>query len=88
VRGEHEEEEQDEKHGLMHGSKVDRFLSRKIPGLLSSRVLKVFGFFYDVVDRVILILGFVALTTGMVTYGGLFVSYPAKLSAKMNETKF
>jgi hypothetical protein len=74
VRREHEEEDQDEKHGLMHGSKVDRFLSRKIPGLLSSRVLKIFGFFYNVVDRVILILGFVALTTGMVTYGGLFVS--------------
>jgi hypothetical protein len=79
VRREHEEEDQDEKHGLMHGSKVDRFLSRKIPGLLSSRVLKVFGFFYNVVDRVILILGFVALTTGIVTYGGLFVSQLSRL---------
>jgi hypothetical protein len=75
VRREHEEEDQDEKHGLMHGSQVDRFLSRKIPGLISSRVLKGFGFFYNVVDRVILILGFVALTTGMVIYGGLFVSH-------------
>jgi hypothetical protein len=79
VRREHEEEDQDEKHGLMHGSKVDRFLSRKIPGLLSSRVLKVFGFFYNVVDRVILVLGFVALTTGIVTYGGLFVSQLSRL---------
>jgi hypothetical protein len=74
VRVEHEEEDQDEKYGLMHGSKVDRFLSRKIPGLLSSRVLKGFGFFYNVVDRVMLILGCVALTTGIVTCGGLFVS--------------
>lgn len=79
VRGEHEEEDQDEKHGLMHGSKVDRFLSRKIPRLLSSRVLKVFGFFYNVVDHVILILGFVALTTGIVTYSGLFVSQLSRL---------
>ncbi|KAN0101915.1 integral membrane protein [Hyaloscypha variabilis] len=72
VRLEHEEEP-DEKHGLMHGSKVDKFLSKKIPGLLSSRVLKVFQFFYNFVDRVILILGFVALTTGIVTYGGFFM---------------
>jgi len=74
VRKEHEEEDQDENNGLMHGSKVDKFLSKKIPGLLSSRVLSVFQFFYNVIDRLILILGFVALTTGIVTYGGFFVS--------------
>jgi len=73
VRREHEEEDQDEKHGLMHGSKVDKFLSKKIPGLLSSRVLRVFQLFYDVVDRLILILGFMGLTTGIVTYGGFFI---------------
>jgi hypothetical protein len=85
VRREHEEDDQDEKHGLMHGSKVDRFLTRKIPGLLSSRVLKVFGFCYNVVDRVILILGFVALTTGIVTYSGLFVSQLSRHSSIENE---
>ena len=73
VRKEHEEADEDD--GLMHGSKVDRFLSKKIPGLVSSRVLVVFQFFYNVVDRVILIFGFVALTTGIVTYGGFFVSF-------------
>ncbi|KAE9369615.1 integral membrane protein-like protein [Stipitochalara longipes BDJ] len=73
VRRQHEEEDHDEKHGLMSGSKVDKFLSKKIPGLLSSRVLRIFQFFYAVVDRVILILGFVALTTGIVTYGGFFM---------------
>lgn len=75
VRREHEEEDQDEKHGLMHGSKVDKFLSKKIPGLLSSRALRSFQLFYNVVDRVILMLGFIALTTGIVTYGGFFVSH-------------
>jgi hypothetical protein len=79
VRREHEEEDQDEKHGLMHGSKVDKFLSKKIPGLVSSRVLRVFQLFYNIVDRVILVLGFVALTTGIVTYGGLFVSHESGL---------
>jgi hypothetical protein len=78
----HEEEEQEEKHGLMHGSKVDKFLSRRIPGLLSSRVLQVFQLFYNVIDRVILILGFVALTTGIVTYGGFFVSHGSPLKLK------
>ena len=73
VRKEHEEADEDD--GLMHGSKVDKFLSEKIPGLLSSKALRVFQFFYNVIDRVILILGFVALTTGIVTYGGFFVSF-------------
>ena len=72
---EHEEDyDEVEKHGLMHGSKVDTFLSKRIPGLLSSRVLRVFHFFYDAIDRVILLLGFMALATGIITYGGLFVS--------------
>ena len=72
---EFEEEFNDvEKQGLMHGSKFDKYLSNKIPGLLSSKVLRIFQIFYDVVDRLILILGFAALATGIVTYGGLFVS--------------
>lgn len=67
-------EEDEEKNGLMHGSKVDRFLKSKIPGMLSSRMLKVFRFLYNAVDRVILILGFIGFTTGIITYGGFFVS--------------
>lgn len=66
--------EDEEEKGLMHGSKVDKFLKHKIPGLLSSRLLKILQFFYNAVDRVILILGFIAMMTGLITYGGLFVS--------------
>lgn len=73
VRQEHDEEDQDEKHGLMHGSRVDKFLAKKIPAMLSSRVLRGFQFIYNLIDRLILILGFVGLTTGGVTYGGLFM---------------
>jgi hypothetical protein len=69
-----EENNDVEKQGLMHGSRVDKFLSKKIPGLLSWKVLRIFHFFYDVVDRLILVLGFAALATGIITYGGLFVS--------------
>lgn len=67
-------EEEDEEKGLMHGSKVDKFLKSKIPGMLSTRVLKVLRFLYNAVDRTILILGFVGFTTGIITYGGFFVS--------------
>lgn len=74
LRHEEEEDEQDEKVGLVQGSRLDQYLSKKIPGMLSSRVLRIFEFFYNAIDRVILILGFVALTTGIITYGGFFVS--------------
>lgn len=63
-----------EKRGIMCGSTIDGFLSKKLPGLLSSRGLRAFHFVYDCIDRVILVLAFVALATGFVTYGGFFVS--------------
>lgn len=66
------EEDEDEEKGLMHGSKVDKFLKSKIP-MLSGRVLKVVRFSYNAVDRLILILGFVGFTTGIITYGGFFM---------------
>ena len=53
---------------------VDRFLSARVPGLLSSKLLKAIEIAYEVVDRSILILGFIALTSGGVTYAGIFVS--------------
>ena len=63
-----------ERQGLLRGTKVDQFLSKRIPGMVSSRVLRVGQFLYDVVDRTILLVGFAALTSGIVTYSGLFVS--------------
>ncbi|KAG0647157.1 hypothetical protein D0Z07_7112 [Hyphodiscus hymeniophilus] len=69
-----EEEDDDiEKHGLMHGSRVDKYLSNRILALLSSKVLRIFRWLYDVVDRLILILGWAGLVTGTVTYGALFM---------------
>ncbi len=73
VRSHHEEDDElEEKHDLLHGSKVDQFLTRKIPGLRSS-LLRIFKFLINVIDRTILILGFVALATGILTYGGFFM---------------
>ena len=61
--------------------KVDDFLSQRVPGLLSHKLRKFVEVAYEVVDRTILILGFIALTTGGVTYFGIMVSavaHPAR----------
>ncbi|CAL5874403.1 uncharacterized protein PFLUO_LOCUS8699 [Penicillium psychrofluorescens] len=50
---------------------VDRFLSKRVPGLVSSRVLRSFNLLYNIIDRIILPFGFVAIATGAVTYGGI-----------------
>ncbi len=55
-------------------SVLGRFLKETLPGLLSSRSSHVMEFVYETINRLILILGFVALTTGIATYGGIFVS--------------
>lgn len=74
IQPEQEEEYFVEKPKLILGGQVHQFLSCKIPGLLSSKVLRIFQFFYDAVDRLILLLGWATFLTGWVTYGGFFVS--------------
>ncbi|KAB8293253.1 hypothetical protein EYC80_007585 [Monilinia laxa] len=66
------ERDEPEKVSLMEGTKVEQFLSKRLPGLISARILSIIQFAYDVVDRAILLLGFTILTSGFVTYGGLF----------------
>ncbi|KAK0101534.1 hypothetical protein ONS95_006700 [Cadophora gregata] len=68
-----DEEEMEEKHGLMHGTSVDTFLTSKDPDLISSRLLRVLKYIYNAIDRLVLILGFIALTSGIATYGGFFM---------------
>ncbi|KAA8566256.1 hypothetical protein EYC84_008856 [Monilinia fructicola] len=52
------EKDEPEKVSLMEGTKVDQFLSKRLPELISARLLHIIQFAYDVVDRVILLLGF------------------------------
>lgn len=54
---------------------IDKYLSSRVPNLLSANILRVIEIVYEVIDRTILILGFIALTTGGVTYAGIFVSH-------------
>jgi hypothetical protein len=53
---------------------IDRFMSRRVPGMLSDRLIKGLEFMYSAVDKIILPFGFVLFATGIVTYSGLFVS--------------
>ena len=71
----HEQEEKLERSGWVRGSKLYQFLSQKVPRLLTSRVLRVFQFSYNIIDRVIFLLSFLGMATGFITYGGFFVSH-------------
>jgi hypothetical protein len=52
---------------------IDRYLPSRLPGLHSGRARKTVRVIHTVVEKTILQLGFVALTSGAVTYGGIFV---------------
>ena len=53
---------------------VDKFLSARVTGLFSVKLLRITEIAYEVVNRTILILGFVALLSGGAVYAGIFVS--------------
>ena len=68
------DEDATEKRGFLKNTTVDRFFSRNVARFAKGRPLKTLRFFYVVIERLILILGFVALTSGTVVYGGIGVS--------------
>lgn len=53
-------------------TKIDRYLSTRVPEIASRRIVSVAEVIYEVIDRTILLLGFVTLLTGIVTYTGIF----------------
>lgn len=67
------EEQDEEKTGLLKTNVIGRFFSTKISWISDSRGAPYMNMGYDATDRSILFLGFVALLTGGVTYGGFFV---------------
>lgn len=62
-----------EKTRAIYSSTIDYLLSR-IHGVLPNRVWRIMSFFHEIADRVILLLGFVTIVSGIVVYGGVFVS--------------
>lgn len=61
-----------EKHGLLGNNAAIRFLATKLSWIAHSRGMRYLELLYGFADRTILIFGFIAMTTGGVTYGGLF----------------
>ena len=62
-----------EKRSLLGNAAVNRALSR-IPLEVSQKAMRVIVIVRDLVDYTILLLGFLAITSGLVVYGGVFVS--------------
>jgi hypothetical protein len=60
-----------EKRGFLRNTSVDRFFSRNVARFAAGRTLKAIRFLYVVVERTILVQGFVAITSGTVVYGGI-----------------
>lgn len=67
-------DEDAEKRGFLRNTSVDRFFSRYVARFAVGRPMKYLRFFYVLIERTILVQGFVALTTGTVVYGGIGVS--------------
>jgi hypothetical protein len=66
-----------EKLSLLRRSRVSRLVSRNIDILLSfKRTLNAIAILKTVLDRTMLLLGFICIATGAVVYGGIFVSEP------------
>ena len=63
-----------EKRGFLRNNSVDGFFLRTVNRFAVGRPLKIMRISYVIVERVILILGFLAITTGTVVYGGIGVS--------------
>lgn len=66
----------EERRGFWRINFAHAYLSRRLHGMFSKRLLNTCEVLYSVIDRTILILGFIAFTTGGVTYAGIFVSFP------------
>lgn len=74
-----EEEEEDVEvstplaRGWLRSAFLDRFFTSRVPGLVSNKVLRALRLVYSIIDRIILPFGFIALASGGITYGGIFV---------------
>lgn len=63
-----------EKQGFLSNTKVQR-LASGIATMMSQRTMRALNVTYNAIDCVSLVLGFAAIVSGAVVYGGVFVSY-------------
>lgn len=63
--------EDPEKRGFLRGTVVDRFLSRHVARFAMGKSLRILRLLYVMVERTVLVQGFVGITSGTVVYGGI-----------------
>jgi hypothetical protein len=64
----------DGKPGLLRDTRLDRFLSKRLQRVGTSKAGLLLRFVHGLLERTMVIQGFTVLLTGIVTYGGIFVS--------------
>ncbi|KAH9880144.1 hypothetical protein J1614_002170 [Plenodomus biglobosus] len=60
-----------EKQGFLRDSFVDRFMSRNVARFIGRRTLKAIRILYIIIERTILLQGFIAISSGTIVYGGI-----------------
>jgi hypothetical protein len=75
VPKEQESEREAQKPRLLRNTRVDRFLARNMQRFAIGKTLMALRISYVIIERTIIIMGFFALTSGFVVYGGIFVSF-------------
>jgi hypothetical protein len=68
-------DEELEKRGFLRNTRIDRFLSRNMHRIAFSKAFKISRVLDTIIERVIIMMGWIALMTGFVTFGGIFVSF-------------
>lgn len=58
-----------------HFCGLDRLVPNKTPSMMNRRVMRVVNVLNEIILRTCLLLGFAAVATGAVTYGGIMVSF-------------
>jgi hypothetical protein len=74
--GNAEDEEESEKPRVMKNARLDEFLAKHIRKHAIGTPLLILRIVYGLFERTLLLFGFTVLLSGIVTYGGIFVSSP------------
>lgn len=67
-----------DKRSLLGNNRVERFLS-SMPNKIPRKAIALINVAHKIINCSILLLGFLAMTTGIVVYGGIFVSLACRL---------
>jgi hypothetical protein len=57
-------------------SRLDSYVGGNLAKFISGKTISLISFFYVFFERALILMSFIAITTGFVTFGGIFVSIP------------